>query len=102
MLKLISEGHSYEQILSLHEDLTYLDIFGAAREALVLGEATPATYQQRLAQVRKVHPRAHEKWTDEEDEEQERLIRSGRDVGYIAVQLQRQPGAIRSRMRKLV
>jgi DNA-binding NarL/FixJ family response regulator len=100
VLKLISEGHSYEQILSLHKNLTYLDIFGAAREALDLVEATSATSQQRLAHVRKVHPRAYEKWTDEEDEQLEQLVRSGCPVDDIATQLQRQPSAIRSRMRK--
>jgi hypothetical protein len=34
VLALIAEGRTYEQILSLHPELTYYDIFAAAREAL--------------------------------------------------------------------
>jgi hypothetical protein len=34
VLSLIAEGRTYEQILSLHPELTYYDIFAAAREAL--------------------------------------------------------------------
>jgi hypothetical protein len=34
VLALIAEGRTYEQILSLHPELTYYDIFAAAKEAL--------------------------------------------------------------------
>ncbi|MBN1139680.1 MAG: hypothetical protein JXM73_24115 [Anaerolineae bacterium] len=34
ILKLIAQGHTYDQILALHPELTYPDIFEAAREAL--------------------------------------------------------------------
>ena len=34
VLALIAEGRTYEQILALHPELTYRDIFAAAREAL--------------------------------------------------------------------
>ena len=34
VLSRIAEGRTYEQILTLHPELTYPDIFGAAREAL--------------------------------------------------------------------
>jgi len=33
VLALIAEGRTYEQILSLHPELTYRDIFAAAQEA---------------------------------------------------------------------
>jgi hypothetical protein len=46
VLDLIARGHTYEQIPTLHPDLTYLDIFGAAREALGLDEQTSITYQR--------------------------------------------------------
>jgi hypothetical protein len=36
ILELIAEGRSYDQILQRHPDLTYLDIFAAARAALKL------------------------------------------------------------------
>jgi uncharacterized protein (DUF433 family) len=38
VLKLIAKGRSYEQILVLQPDLTYRDIFDAAREALEVTE----------------------------------------------------------------
>jgi hypothetical protein len=100
VLDLIARGHTYEQILTLHPDLTYLDIFGAAREALGLDEQTSITYEQRLAQIREAYPRAYEKWTDREDATLEKLVRSGQSVDDIAAQLQRQPSAIRSRIVK--
>ncbi|MBN1139286.1 MAG: hypothetical protein JXM73_22105 [Anaerolineae bacterium] len=34
VLKLIARGHTYDQILALHPELTYPDIFEAARKAL--------------------------------------------------------------------
>jgi hypothetical protein len=42
ILGLIAEGRSYDQILQQHPELTYFDIFGAAREALEFAEAAPA------------------------------------------------------------
>ncbi len=36
VLGLIAEGRSYDQILQQHPELTYFDIFAAAREALEL------------------------------------------------------------------
>jgi hypothetical protein len=46
ILRLIAEGRSYDQILLRHPELTYLDIFSAAREALnllVIDERTTPT-----------------------------------------------------------
>jgi hypothetical protein len=50
--------------------------------------------------LHEAYPRAYEKWTDEEDAKLEQLVRSGRPVNDVAAQLQRQPGAIRSRIAK--
>ena len=100
ILNCIAKGHTYEQILALHPDFTYLDIFDAAREALELDEQTSVTYEQRLAQIREAYPRAYEKWSYEEDAELERLVRSGRPIADIAGQLERQPSAIRNRIAK--
>ena len=36
ILTLISAGHSYEQILSMRSDYTYIDIFESAANALEL------------------------------------------------------------------
>jgi DNA-binding NarL/FixJ family response regulator len=100
VLKLIAEGHSYEQILALQPDLTYRSIFDAAREALEVTGAMRSDYQERMSKIRRDHPRAYEPWTDEEDASLVRLAQAGRTVDEIATQLQRQPGAIRSRMQK--
>lgn len=41
VLRLIAKGHTYEQILALHPELTYPDIFDAAREALEAAGESP-------------------------------------------------------------
>ena len=100
VLELISEGRTYEQVLALNPELTYLDIFRAAREALEVAGEVPSAYEERLARIREVYPRAYERWTDEEDAKLAQLVQSGRSVEEIAGQLQRQPSAIRSRVLK--
>lgn len=55
----------------------------------------------RLSRIRKDHPRAYEKWTEEEDETLERLFARGKSRKEIAELLERQPSAIRSRIRKM-
>lgn len=101
VLKLIADGHSYEQILAAYPTLTYLDIFGAAQEALVLAGEASTEHQQRLARIRAKHPRAYEKWIEEEDQQLRQLVQAGVKVKDIAAQLQRQLGAIQSRIEKL-
>ena len=71
-----------------------------AREALEVTGEVPSAYEERLAKIRKVYPRAYEKWTDEEDARLAQVVRSGDSVEELAAQLQPQPGAIRSRMLK--
>jgi hypothetical protein len=101
VLEMIAKGHTYEQILSQYPDLTYPDIFRAAQEALDATETVPSSYQQRVARIRTTYPRAYETWTQEEEATLAELARSGVSVDEMARQLQRQPGAIRSRMVKL-
>ena len=102
VLDLIAQGHTYEKILALRSDLTYLDIFAAAREALDLAAAAGDNRNAvRLADIRKAYTRAYEKWTDEEDASLVELVQAGESIENIARALQRQPGAIRSRTMKL-
>lgn len=54
-----------------------------------------------LPDIRRVHPRAYEKWTDEEEARLAKLRNAGKSMQEIARELQRQPGAISSRLRKL-
>ena len=101
MLELIAEGHTYDQILAIQPTLTYMDIFKAAREALDIAEEATSGYTKRLAQIRRSHSRAYEKWTTEEEDRLVQLFRSNRTVEDIAPLLQLQPSAIRSLMMRL-
>jgi len=110
ILKLIAQGHSYEQILAAHPGLTYRNIFRAAHEALKLlgpdDETTEPTgsirvQDERLRRIRAEHPRAYEPWTKEEDLRLGSMLAARKTVEDIAAVLQRQPGAITSRLAKL-
>ena len=101
VLEMIAQGHSYEQVLAAYPDMSYLDIFAAAKEVLQLAGQSGSDYAARLAQIRQAYPRAYEKWTDQEDAELTQLVRSGTSTKAIASQFKRQPSAIRSRIVKL-
>lgn len=101
VLEFIARGHSYEQILSADSSLTYLDIFNAAQEALDVAQGASHDYTERLADIRQAHPRAYEKWSDEEDARLAQLVHEGISVKNIADLLHRQASAIRSRITKL-
>jgi hypothetical protein len=112
ILGLIAEGRSYDQILRQHLGLTYFDIFAAAREALALPLATapaeavdekPARKRMHeiVERAREKHPRAYERWTGDEDRQLSLLFAEGKPVKEIARTLERQRGAITSRLLKL-
>lgn len=98
VLKMIATGHTYEQILATHPGLTYLDIFAAASEAI---DGHREDAESAVHRVKRVHPRAYERWTPKEEAELRALRAAGRSVAEIAGELQRQPSAIRSRMSHL-
>jgi len=100
VLSLIAEGHSYSQVVDGHPDISYMDIFAAAEEALRLNES-PSDYHQRMAEIKKRNPRAYERWDAAEDEELSGMHKEGRSVKEIAEHLGRQPSAIQSRISKL-
>lgn len=99
-LELIADGNSYAQIVDGGHSLTYLDIFAAANEALGLLQ-TGSDYDERMTAIKERHPRAYEKWSREEEESLRRLHGEGHYISEIADRLQRQPGAIRSRLMRL-
>ncbi len=101
ILTLISKGHSYEQILSLHRDFTYKDIFSSAQEALELENPSAASYQDRLAAIKQKYPNAYEPWTQQQEELLRELHGSGAAIDEMAAALKRQQGAVSSRIRKL-
>jgi DNA-binding NarL/FixJ family response regulator len=96
ILEAITKGQSYDQILAANPALTYPDIFAAAAEALsLLSSAQSAkTYEERLKEIHRKHPRAYSPWEPDEDEALRRLHASGKKVKEISDLLYRQPSAI--------
>ena len=58
----------------------------------------PRQSPPRFSPIRAKHPRAYLPWTSEEDQKMLALHMKGKTVAEIAVELQRQPSAIRSRL----
>ncbi len=101
VLRLISQGRTYEQILSLHPEMTYLDIFSAAQEALEATAPTGGTRAEGGYEVREPRPRPSEPWSAAEDAELAQLLAGGENVEEVAVRLRRRPDAVRARMIRL-
>jgi ATP-dependent DNA helicase RecQ len=60
-----------------------------------------SAYEDRVAAIKKLHPRAYEKWSQEEVTELQSLYEQGASVSELSARFQRQPSAIRSRLAKL-
>ncbi len=101
VLRLIAQGRSYEQILALHPEMTYLDIFSAAQEALEMTTPPSGSYAGRGHEVREARPHAYERWSAAEDAELAQLLAGGESVEDVAARLRRRPDAVRARMIKL-
>lgn len=100
ILTLISQGHTYEQILGMNSNYTYMDIFAAAKEALELSNRK-VSKDAGIQKIREQYPRAYEPWTQEEENQLITLYHEGRSTNEISEIMERQPGAIRSRIEKL-
>jgi len=61
----------------------------------------PAPQAGGYGEIRKKHPRAYEKWTEEDDARLRAEFASGTDRAELVGMFQRQPSAIKSRLRKL-
>jgi len=118
VLDMISQGFGYNQILEKFSELSLGDVLVSAKFAAdflrqyvtadetieVEGEIVIAAHNRRiinLTEIRKEHPRAYEKWEPPEDNELTAFYRNGKKIDEIAGLLQRQPGAIRSRLDKI-
>lgn len=118
VLEMIARRYLYERIMKEYPELTMSDIMASARVAVELLNKFVTTDEpirieseikiiahngklQTLAELRKKYPRAYEKWTEDEVSQVVSLYRSGKKIGEIAELLQRQSGAIRSRLEKL-
>ena len=100
ILKLISEGHSYSQIVDGQKGVTYPDVFSAAEEALELNESK-SDYEERMESIKKRYPKAYERWTEKDDANLIKMYRQGKTRKEMAGIFQRQPSAIVSRLSKL-
>jgi ATP-dependent DNA helicase RecQ len=82
----------------------YIGEYGAPQRAAQPPAFEPAarSYQdERIAEARKQHARAYERWTDDEDVRLRGMIESGRGVEDIVRELERQPNAIIMRAQRL-
>ena len=62
--------------------------------------STPVRANSDSEEVRYSHPRAYEKWTNEEDEQLTALYKAGCSIDEIASELGRRPSAVVSRLRQ--
>jgi ribonuclease D len=98
-VKLARFGQAFLQIIKAH---------GMEPKENVRPDATPSrssppspTEEDRLQTIKQAHPRAYEKWTQEEDAELLSLHGAGTALSKLAAHFRRQPSAIRSRLAKL-
>lgn len=62
---------------------------------------TAATEPDGFATLREKHPQAYRPWTDEEEERLKKMFERGKQMKELCEKLGRQPGGIRSRLKKL-
>ena len=116
VLSLIAEGRGYDHIVNVETDISYFDIFRAAEEALCVdgAPAKPETSSGNSGDVRKsraandfvarareAFPNAYVPWTKADEAQLTAMRAAGAKVVVMAEHFQRQPGAIRARLRKL-
>lgn len=113
VLRLIASGHSYAQIVDSNADLNYHDIFSAAKEAVRLDEKRGKAEAESghpkirksgvsaMERAKEKYSEAYEPWTESLDDEVKLMHAAGKSSAEIAKGLDRQPTAIRSRLRKL-
>ncbi len=95
--KLTDEG--FERYRILIEEKHYVSFFKAIKEVMGFVGVSPSIIN--FDEIRKHHPRAYEKWTKDEEEKLSELYNDGKNTKEISKYLERQPGAIKSRLQKL-
>ena len=118
ILEKIAAGNSYAQILESYPALTTADIMTTARlcldlikghistEGIIKMEGTIRITARsgkvvNLTEVRKTFPRAYEPWKPKEEQTLRELFDQGTPFTEIAEVLQRNVGAVISRLKKL-
>jgi uncharacterized protein (DUF433 family) len=102
VLEGVASGLSYAQIIERNPSITYPDIFAAAKEALELQDAMPSKIASYVDVARSQYPNAYQPWSSAADAELVEMVANGMTVEKLAVHFGRQPGAIRSRISKLL
>ena len=118
VLKMISEGYSYDKILKANPALTMGDIMASADlarrvieqlgdeqgileigrgAAFIVARGEPVA----LDKLREKHPRAYRPWSPRDDNQLAEMFKKGLCLNDMSGQLGRQPGAIRMRIEKL-
>ena len=105
ILKAIAHKYSYGQIIREEIAGNYQEICNAAGEALAVQNILhPRTcdgvrhFSAYQINIRKTHPRAYDKWTDQEDDQLRQLFESKASFEEIAKIHQRQPSGIHNRL----
>ena len=106
---IVFEEHLLDFIDAFHEACLHVSGQSSEGHADRDPEVTPARRNgvkpkwsaARLAEMREEHPRAYEKWTEEDDARLRSEFAKGTTKEELTILFQRQPSAIRSRLRKL-
>lgn len=102
ILRLLADGHAPEDLPRLLPGLAPADLRRAAQEALASIDAAPRveTRDERIARLRRTHPRAYAPWTEEEDASLLRRFDEGARSSDLSKELGRPLNAIRVRLEK--
>ena len=96
------EGHYRQRNLILfHEDFKQFAHSLSNCIAKVPKEVELQDRQSHVAQVRESYPNAYQAWSKEDDLALEVLFGEGQSVAELSKHFQRQPGAIRARIKRL-
>ena len=82
---------------SLEIDLTDEEAAESVRNTFGVGRRRGSSLEEK----RSLHPRAYAPWTPEEEQRLIEMHTAGASVDRISAAIQRQPGGVRSRLRKL-
>ena len=118
VLEELAQGYNCDQIVSCKPKLSISDVLGTIKFAAdvidkyvtsedkieITGGIVLRAHNRKvidLTEIRKKYPRAYEAWATSEDNQLVDLFKRGHRIKEIAKQLQRQDGAISSRLKKL-
>ncbi|HEX2021367.1 MAG TPA: hypothetical protein VHH36_01535 [Candidatus Thermoplasmatota archaeon] len=102
ILAYLRAGRTTDEILR-EAGVSQADIQAAAADALAALEGGRLeTREERIARVRKTHPRAFDPWHPWEEERLREAWRRGDRFSDMARALGRPPGAVRARLEKML